>query len=264
MAPSSSLFPFIYLASQSPRRRELLAQIGVRYQNLIATRDEDSEALETRLGTEPAPRYVMRVCTAKAEAARRRLARRGLPCAPILCADTTVSIDNDILGKPSNASEAIEMIARLQGRAHHVFTAVALSWRANDLLSTATTAFTPAQPLPADVPRFSAVGQALPHEAIAAQVISGAPSLFVDTSPLDSTWHTVLALSTSAVQFSVLSAERVVAYVSSEEPFGKAGAYGIQGRAAEFVTSLSGSYSGVAGLPLFETAALLRYAGVDF
>lgn len=258
---------FIYLASQSPRRRELLEQIGVRYQGLVAADDEDSEALETRLDAEPAPRYVMRVCAAKAAAARLRLARRGLANAPILCADTTVSLDDDILGKPRDAREAVEMITRLQGRAHQVLTAVTLSWRAGGFpspLGTTDAACPTARSLPVTAPQLTATGQSLPHEAIAAQLNAGARSLFVVSSQPDGSWHTVFALSASLVRFCALTQERIAAYVDSAEPFGKAGAYGIQGRAAEFVMDLRGSHSGVMGLPLFETAALLRHAGVDF
>lgn len=123
---------YVYLASQSPRRRELLEQIGVAYQMLLPSPQEDSEAIEAlRLGEAP-DRYVRRVVHAKLDAARARRLARGLAAAPILCADTTVARGGQILGKPTDAQEAAHMLARLSGRTHRVLTAVALSHGRDD------------------------------------------------------------------------------------------------------------------------------------
>ena len=200
----------LYLASQSPRRRQLLQQLGVRHVPLLPDEDEDAEALEAvRPGEAPA-RYVQRVTRLKLQAALARHARRKLPSAPVLCADTTVALGRDILGKPAHAQDAAAMLARLSGRTHRVLTAVAVGMG----------------------------GQ------------GGAASPVLQ------------ALSVSRVRFAVLTATQIDAYVASGEPMGKAGAYGIQGHAGAFVEHLSGSYTGVMGLPLFETAALLRQVGL--
>ena len=195
--------PWIYLASQSPRRRQLLDQIGVRHELLLPGPDEDAEALETVLPNEAPRAYVQRVTLAKLDAARVRLQRVGLPAAPILCADTTVALGRRILGKPEDADEACEMLGALAGHEHRVLTAVAL----------------------ADGDR----------------VLQG--------------------LSVSRVRFAPVDAERIAAYVATGEPMGKAGAYAIQSGAAAWVERIGGSYSGIMGLPLFETARLLRVAG---
>jgi septum formation protein len=195
---------FIYLASQSPRRQELLRQVGVRFELLVAGPDEDAEALEAPVAGETARRYVERVTLAKAAAALERLARRGGAPAPVLVADTTVAIGNTILGKPSDAADARRILGALSGRNHRVMTTVAVA---------------------------SARG----------------------------TEH---ATSVSRVRFARLRAADLDAYVASGEPFGKAGAYAIQGRAAAFVRRIEGSYSGIMGLPLHETMSLLRRAGV--
>jgi septum formation protein len=200
----------ILLASQSPRRQELLRQIGVAFTMLPPDADEDVEALEAALPGERPADYVVRVCAAKAGAAWRRAIRRGLADRPALTADTTVSIDGDILGKPRDAADAAHMLARLAGRTHKVLTAVAVS----------------------------APGGAQP----AAQSL----------------------LSVSSVRFAPFDAVAIARYVASGEPFGKAGGYGVQGRAAAFIARIEGSYSGIMGLPLFETAELLRRAGVAF
>jgi septum formation protein len=200
--------PFIYLASASPRRQELLRQIGVDFILLAPGADEDAEALERVLPGEAARAYVARVTQRKLEAAQVRLAQRDLPPAPILCADTTVALGRHMLGKPADAAEAEAMLKLLAGRSHRVLTAVSLQW------STAANA------------------------------------------------HTSHALSISRVQFAALSDAQIVAYVRSGEPFGKAGAYGVQGRAAGFIQHIGGSYSGIMGLPLFETTQLLRQAGL--
>jgi len=200
------IHPFLYLASQSPRRRELLTQLGVAYELLLAGDDEDAEALEAVLPGESPDDYVQRVCALKAEAALRRRERRALPDAPILTSDTTVCLDGEILGKPDGDAGAARMLAALSGRTHRVLTAVTVA---------------------------STLG--LRH-----------------------------ALSVSDVTFRAMTEAEIAAYVASGEPAGKAGAYGIQGRAAEFVARIAGSYSGIMGLPLFETAALLRQARLRF
>jgi len=195
---------FIYLASQSPRRRQLLEQLDVRHELLLPGPDEDAEALEAVLPGEAPDAYVQRVTGLKLDAAVARHARRGLPDAPILCSDTTVALDGRIYGKPDDARHAARMLAELAGREHAVLTAVALQCGARRLA----------------------------------------------------------ALSVSQVRFAAMSAAQIAAYVASGEPMGKAGAYGIQGRAAAYVEHLAGSYSGIMGLPMFETAQLLRQAGV--
>ncbi len=217
---SGAPYNFIYLASQSPRRRELLDQLGIRYQLLPPASEEDAEALEAEIPGEAAAIYVRRVCLAKAEAAAQRLARSTSPGAPILVADTTVALDRAILGKPADANDAIAMLTRLSGRVHQVLTAVAV---------------------------VHAPGGA-----------SGNTAANTGDTPITST------LSVSTVRFAALTHDRIVRYVNSGEPHGKAGAYGVQGRAAEFIAHIDGSYSGIMGLPLFETAALVRAAGVAF
>ena len=197
---------YLYLASQSPRRRELLMQLGVRYELLLADDDEDAEALEVVQPGETPDDYVQRVCALKAEAALRRRERRALPDAPVLTSDTTVCLGGDILGKPADGADAAAMLAALSGSTHRVLTAVTV---------------------------VSTLGM---HHA----------------------------LSISRVTFRAMSAPEIEGYVASGEPLGKAGAYGIQGRAAEFVERIEGSYSGIMGLPLFETAALLRQARLRF
>jgi septum formation protein len=195
----------IYLASRSPRRRELLAQIGVRYNLLLfRSRPEAQEDVnEAPLEGEAPAAYVERVARAKAEIGFQRMMQRNLPHAPVLAADTTVALSGGIMGKPATREEAAEMLAALSGNRHEVLTAVALKQR----------------------------------------------------DSLDS------ALSVSDVTFKTLTAEEIRLYVASGECDDKAGAYAIQGRAARFVTELRGSYSGVMGLPLYETAQLLERLG---
>lgn len=195
---------WIYLASQSPRRRQLLDQIGVAHELLLPDADEDAEALEAVHPGEAPRTYVQRVTRAKLAAAQQRLARSGRAPAPILCADTTVALGRRILGKPADAAEAAGMLAALAGREHRVLTAVALARE------------------------------------------DGASAL---------------RLSESRVRFAPLDAARIAAYVATGEPMGKAGAYAIQSGAAAWVAHIAGSYSGIMGLPLFETSALLRDAG---
>ena len=197
----------IYLASRSPRRRELLAQIGVKYEPLLFREGsrQDADTDEAQLPGEDADAYVRRVTQLKAEAAWQRIImRRGLRRMPVLAADTTVALDGLILAKPADRADAERILGLLSGTTHRVLTAVALQYES----------------------RFE------------------------------------LIVSESSVTFSVLEPERIAAYVQSGEPFDKAGAYGIQGRAAAFIERIEGSYSGVMGLPLFETANLLRSFGV--
>jgi len=191
----------IYLASRSPRRRELLSQIGVRYHLLLFRErvgekpDVDESVLE---GEAPAA-YVERMARAKADTGWRRMLQRNLPPAPVLAADTTVALDGRIYGKPENRAEAEEILAALAGKRHEVLTAVALK---------------------------------------------------------NQDWIEV-ALSTSEVTLKALSRDDIAQYVASGESDDKAGAYGIQGRAARFVVEIRGSYSGIMGLPLFETGQLI-------
>lgn len=195
---------FVYLASQSPRRRQLLEQLGIRHELLLPGDDEDAEAIEAvRPGEAPAT-YVQRVTGLKLDAAMARLQRRGLPPAPVLCSDTTVALGRTIYGKPADDADAARMLRELAGTTHRVLTAVA-------------------------------VQQGRKRRA---------------------------ALSDSRVTFAALTPAQVRAYVASGEPRGKAGAYAIQGRAAAFITRIHGSYPGIMGLPLHETALLLQAFGV--
>ena len=191
----------IYLASRSPRRRELLAQIGVRYHLLLFRSRPESppDVDENVLPGEAPDTYVERVARAKAEAGLKLLRLRNLPLAPVLSADTTVALDGRIMGKPADRKEAAEMLAALSGQRHEVMTAVALT-RDDEIES---------------------------------------------------------ALSRSEVQFKKLTSEEIAQYVATGESDDKAGAYAIQGRAARFIVELRGSYSGVMGLPLYETSQLL-------
>jgi septum formation protein len=197
---------FIYLASQSPRRRQLLEQLGVRHELLLPQPHEDAEALEAEQEGELPADYCERVTRAKLHAARRRLAALKREPAPILCSDTTVALGRRILGKPGDAAHAIETLTALSGRTHRVITAVA--------------------------------------------VASGRRE-----------W---LAVNVSRVHFAEVPAEAIARYVASGDPFGKAGAYAIQSGIAAWIARIDGSYSGIMGLPLFETAQLLRQAGVKF
>jgi septum formation protein len=195
---------FVYLASQSPRRRQLLEQAGVAYRLLLPDKHEDAEALEAQRAGELPAAYVQRVTRLKLAAACCRLAAAPLPPAPVLCADTTVALNRTILGKPADAAEALATLRQLSGRTHRVLTAVAVH----------------------DGRRV--------HQA----------------------------LSVSHVRFVPLADEVLRAYVAGGEPFGKAGAYAIQGALAGHIAHIDGSHSGIMGLPLFETVQLLRAAGV--
>ena len=203
MQPPSNI---IYLASKSPRRRELLKQIGVHYE-LLMTRDHAPriDVDESPLDNETAHVYVQRVVKLKAESALRVMRQRRLTPRPILTADTTVALDGQILGKPVDKADARRMLARLSGQSHQVLTAVAVV--ANDEIR---------------------------------QV-----------------------LTTSFVTFASLDEDEIKHYVETGEPMDKAGAYAVQGLAAKYISKLSGSYSGVMGLPLYETATLLRQCGVQ-
>ncbi len=195
---------FIYLASQSPRRRQLLEQLGVAHELLLPDCDEDSEALEAVLPRELPAAYVERVTQLKLDAALLRLKRRGLPAAPVLCSDTTVALGRTIFGKPQDDTDARRMLTGLSGRTHRVLTAVVL-------------------------------GTSRKRQQV---------------------------LSVSRVTFARLTAAQIGNYVDSGEPTGKAGAYAVQGRAAAFISHMSGSYSGIMGLPMFETTGLLGSFGI--
>jgi len=205
------VYPFIYLASQSPRRQELLKQIGVRFEMLIPQAGEDTESLETPLPNEKARNYVERVTLVKSAVALERWGKSDLAWAPILCADTTVSLPNsdqgEILGKPADALDAERILRMLSRKSHEVLTAVALTINPNDV-------------------------------------------------PI----HLVQI---SEVRFAELTDAQIQSYIETKEPFGKAGAYGIQGGASAFIPEIKGSYSGIMGLPLYETALLLDRAQVQ-
>jgi septum formation protein len=194
--------PRIYLASQSPRRRELLKQIGVNFEMLLLRSDvcRNMDVDETVRGDEQPEVHVRRICQEKIAAGRTSLRLRNLPVFPVLAADTVVALDGRIFGKPENAEQAAEMLRQLSGREHQVLSAVAV-----------------------------ALGE-----------------------------HVEVALSTSTVRFTTLSEERIRRYLLTSEYNDKAGGYAIQGQAGAFVEHISGSYSGVMGLPLFETVQLLK------
>jgi septum formation protein len=195
----------IYLASRSPRRQELLRQLGVDFDELRLREapGRDPDIVEGARDGESAPDYVKRIARTKANVGWERMTERGLPARPILGADTEVVQDGHIFGKPADAPHALEMLDRLNGRSHLVLTAVALRWER----------------------------------------------------------EFVLVLSTSTVTMRELTGEEIARYIATGEPVGKAGAYAIQGRAAAFITRLEGSYSGVMGLPLAETAVALARIG---
>jgi septum formation protein len=196
----------IYLASRSPRRRELLQQLCVPFEDLRLreapgrTRDVVEEANDG----EPPAHYVERIARTKANVGWRRMEQRMLAAHPVLGADTEVVLEGEVFGKPRDAAHATEMLTRLSGRRHEVLTGVALK-------SADSTAF---------------------------------------------------ALSVTHVTFRTLQEQEIAHYVASAEAADKAGGYAIQGRAAAFVARIEGSYSGVMGLPLFETSELLAAAGI--
>ena len=194
---------FLYLASQSQRRAQLLEQLGVAFELLLPDPAEDAEALEAVHGREAPAVYVQRVTRLKLAAAVARMQRRGLSAAPVLCSDTTVALGRNMLAKPDNAADACRMLSLLSGTTHRVLTAVAVQQ-----------------------------GRQVRE-----------------------------ALSVSSVSFAPMSLAQIKAYVATGEPMGKAGAYAVQGRAAMHITRITGSYSGIMGLPLHETALLLRANG---
>ncbi|HWU97006.1 MAG TPA: Maf family protein [Oxalicibacterium sp.] len=196
----------IYLASKSPRRRELLRQIGIEFE-LLLLRDQTPrgpEVTEIVLPNERAEDYVARVTLEKAQFAQKTMWWRKLPLRPILAADTTVVLDGRILGKPVDATEATDMMRALSGRTHQVLTHIVVL-----------------------------------HD--------------------DKTYQTTQR---SDVAFTALTDETIRAYCATAEPYDKAGGYGIQGQAALFIQDIAGSYSGIMGLPLFETGQLLKQAGL--
>ena len=195
----------IYLASQSPRRAQLLEQLGVKFELLLPGKDEDAESMEAVLPGEAPRAYVQRVTGLKLDAAVQRMKARGLKSAPVLCSDTTVALGRTIYGKPANEKDALRMLRELAGKTHRVLTAVA-------------------------VQRGTKRGQ---------------------------------ALSISKVTFAEMTPQQIKAYAASGESLGKAGAYAIQGSAAAYVSHISGSYSGIMGLPMHETAQLLRQLKID-
>jgi septum formation protein len=196
----------IFLASKSPRRRELLRQVGVEFE-LLMLRSEGprgADVTEEVLPGEPALEYVARVANEKALFAWNAVQSRRLALRPVLAADTTVTIDGQILGKPATVEEAVDMLSRLSGRTHQVLTSIAVH-----------------------------------HTHIAEQITQ-----------------------VSQVRFAKLSDASIQAYCATTEPYDKAGGYGIQGLASLFIEHIEGSHSGIMGLPLFETAQLLRKAGL--
>ena len=199
------LEPRIYLASNSPRRRELLKQIGVNFEVLQfrAYPISDTDVSEDPLPDETTVTYVERVCKAKAMAGWERILERRLPKYAVLSADTTVCLDDKVIGKPQNREHAMEILKKLSGKTHQVLTAVSVKF----------------------------------------------------DSKLE------LKISETLVQFRPLEEMELKNYIATGEPMDKAGAYAIQGRAASFIVSINGSYSGVMGLPLYETAMLLRKFG---
>ena len=195
----------IYLASRSPRRQELLAQLGIAFEEirLRAAPGRHRDVVEEALDGEPAMHYVERIARTKASTGWKRMQERGMPPRPVLGADTEVVLDDVIFGKPQDVDAARAMLAKLSGRVHDVLSAVAVRW--NDDIE--------------------------------------------------------VAVSVSQVTFRKLTAGEIERYLETGEPFDKAGGYAIQGLAAAFVTRLEGSYSGVMGLPLAETAELLARIG---
>ena len=194
--------PLLYLASASPRRRELLTQIGVAHEVLRVPAPAGED--EPQWPGEPAHVYVRRTAREKAERAQDWIANQHLCVLPLLAADTAVILDGEVLGKPLDRDDALRILTALSGREHEVHTAVVLGHG----------------------------GQL--HEAV----------------------------SVTQVRLRALSFEEIDRYLDSGEPWGKAGAYGIQGLAGSFVERIAGSYTGVMGLPLFETAQLLRAADI--
>ncbi len=206
-AAAPAALPSIYLASKSPRRQALLHQIGIAFEVLLLREapGRAADVVEVAVDGEPPRHYVERIARTKAGVGWERIAKRKVEPRPVLGADTEVVLDDVVFGKPADAAQALEMLARLSGRTHLVLTGVAVHW----------------------------------HD------------------------ETVFVLSESRVTFRALSGAEIKRYVATGEPFDKAGGYAVQGRAAAFIERLEGSYSGVMGLPLFETALALARVGVS-
>ena len=197
--------PSVYLASKSPRRQELLRQLGVEFEELLLREapGRRRDIVEEPRKDEPPLEYVKRIARTKASLGWHRMQRRELPPRPVLGADTEVVLDGAAVGKPVDAAGAVVMLTALSGRTHDVMTAVAVRWQS----------------------------------------------------------ELAIAVSTSRVAFRVIPGDEIERYVVTGESLDKAGAYAIQGRAAAFVQHIEGSYSGVMGLPLFETAEMLSRIG---
>ena len=197
--------PAVYLASKSPRREELLGQLGIEFVSLRLRESQGRERdfVEGARDAEPALHYVERMARTKAAMGWQRMLQRGLAHRPVLGADTEVVLDGAIFGKPTDAADAARMLTLLSGRTHHVLTAVAVSWED----------------------------------------------------------QTTVEISTSAVTFRALGSDEIERYVATVEPFDKAGGYAVQGRAASWLSRIEGSYSGIMGLPLYETAQALARVG---
>ena len=197
--------PAVYLASKSPRREELLGQLGIEFVSLRLRESQGRERdfVEGARDAEPALHYVERMARTKAAMGWQRMLQRGLAHRPVLGADTEVVLDGTIFGKPTDAADAARMLALLSARTHHVLTAVAVSWED----------------------------------------------------------QTTVEISTSAVTFRALGSDEIERYVATVEPFDKAGGYAVQGRAASWLSRIEGSYSGIMGLPLYETAQALARVG---
>lgn len=168
---------FIWLASRSPRRQELLRQIGVRFRLLVSDDDEDDEALETPLPGESPARYVERVARAKAAAARARLARRGGADAPVLASDTTVAIGGRMYGKPVDADDARRMLRELSGRTHRVLTAVVVATARRERMATQVSRVRFARLRPIEIDDYVAGGE--PFGKAGGYAIQGAAARFV-------------------------------------------------------------------------------------
>ena len=197
--------PAIYLASKSPRREELLRQLGIEFVSLRLRESpgRERDILEGAHDAEPALHYVERIARTKAAIGWQRTLQRGLPPRPVLGADTEVVLDGASFGKPEDVADAVRMLALLSARTHQVLTAVTLCWEQ----------------------------------------------------------QTMTEISTSAVTFRAIGRDEIERYVATGEPFDKAGAYAVQGRAAAFASRIEGSYSGIMGLPLYETAQALARIG---
>jgi septum formation protein len=199
--------PTIYLASRSPRRRELLKQVGVNFEIVLLREDlkRGADVDETPRPDEKPELYALRIACAKAELAAAYTGRRSWLARPVLAADTTVVVDGRIIGKPADRDDAFRILATLSGRQHEVITGVAV-----------------------------ALGDRLEQ-----------------------------AVSLSRVWFRALTEPEIWRYIGTGEPLDKAGGYAIQGRAAAFATRIEGSFSGIMGLPLAETAELLARFGIE-